>query len=338
MKKDKLKDENTMPYRLISDEEYEKFKSKAPYNALDFDEYKKKGQVFINSSGDSLSFLQCHDIDSLNEESLNILKARFNLNTEDLEGKFDEATHGAGKEINRICTLISSSLCAFLHFSNVSESNPITINEIEYNEVHFEVKNKVITNSSNMDVVLISKDENKDIKTILFLESKFSEYLDLSEDKKDISSKYDDEYRKFGLFKKYYDFDYDFDKNKWVLKGNDNREAFFEGVKQMISHYIGVENFINDGYESIKKINQDKLKPDCQVLLGEILFSAWPDEYKNYEEEYKKIYEVLNSRENPKENLIVLKNLLTYKELFEDNKDNSKILNEKIRKFYKYDI
>lgn len=52
-------------------------------------------------------------------------------------------------------------------FYNVSKETPFYIDingkEHEYTEVFFEVKNKVITRPSNMDVVLVNKKNKRNI-------------------------------------------------------------------------------------------------------------------------------------------------------------------------------
>lgn len=94
-----------------------------------------------------------------------------------LENLFASATSGDGNELSRILTLHSSSLLAFLCFSHINKDCPIKICDTEYVEVLFEVKNDVIDPSlgkpSNIDVVLLNEDRSE----ILFLESKFTEYL-----------------------------------------------------------------------------------------------------------------------------------------------------------------
>ena len=91
-------------------------------------------------------------------------------------GLFESATSGDGNEKSRILTLHSSSLLAFLCFNGVA-NHPITIDGIVYDEVMFEVKNDVIDASlgkpSNIDVLLMGDNRKK----LLFLESKFTEYL-----------------------------------------------------------------------------------------------------------------------------------------------------------------
>ena len=94
------------------------------------------------------------------------------------------AVGGSGNEGDKITTLHSSSLCALLHFYNV-ERHPLTLEfktknnkkveikrRVIFNKSVFEFKSPVIGNPSNMDVVLIGKDENTGKNIVFFLESK----------------------------------------------------------------------------------------------------------------------------------------------------------------------
>lgn len=101
--------------------------------------------------------------------------------------KYLQATSGDGQEARRIRTLHSSSLLCLLCFYGVSEERPLNLivegRQVRFTSSQFEVKNPVGTDetgkehNSNMDVVLYGKDSQNGKKVILFLESKFSEYL-----------------------------------------------------------------------------------------------------------------------------------------------------------------
>ena len=109
------------------------------------------------------------------EDVFGTIQRIFGIN-ESARGLFEAATSGDGNEKSRILTLHSSSLLAFLCFNGVA-NHPITIDGIVYDEVMFEVKNDVIDASlgkpSNIDVLLMGDNRKK----LLFLESKFTEYL-----------------------------------------------------------------------------------------------------------------------------------------------------------------
>ena len=165
-------------------------------------------------------------------------------------GLFEAATSGDGNEKSRILTLHSSSLLAFLCFNDVA-NHPIPIDGIVYDEVMFEVKNDVIDASlgkpSNIDVLLMGDNRKK----LLFLESKFTEYL--SGGKVTLSNKYRDLYIK--LQKLNLPFNIKFIN---VLQESDNSHKepdikegirlyteektseYLYGIKQAFSHLLGI--------------------------------------------------------------------------------------------------
>lgn len=111
----------------------------------------------------------------------------FGLDWKIFADKYLQATSGDGQEARRIRTLHSSSLLCLLCFYGVSEERPLNLivegRQVRFTSSLFEVKNPVGTDetgkehNSNMDVVLYGKDSQNGKKVILFLESKFSEYL-----------------------------------------------------------------------------------------------------------------------------------------------------------------
>lgn len=102
--------------------------------------------------------------------------------------KYRQAVSGSGKEYRRIATLLSSSLCALLHFYNVTDDNPLTlqftvgINDTQMSvtctDSIFEYKSPVTAGPSNMDIVLSGKDDRTGKDTLVFAES-LSSYFPL---------------------------------------------------------------------------------------------------------------------------------------------------------------
>lgn len=98
---------------------------------------------------------------------------------------FRIVTEGQGDEIKKINNPLSSSLLSLLVFhklfNNESEFHVVIelkdqtgeSRNIRFNKCFFEVRNTVITLPSCIDVVLYSEES----KIILFLESKFTEYM-----------------------------------------------------------------------------------------------------------------------------------------------------------------
>ena len=97
---------------------------------------------------------------------------------------------------------------------------------------------------------------------------------------------------------------------------------YVSGIKQMVSHALGVRNVANE----------DKYK-NCDIYLGEILFH-FPEEIDSGDkkfDDYTKLYETLadglNSISDSK--FKVLSKCLTYQDLFKSFK-----LDEAVRRFY----
>ena len=269
--------------------------------------------------------------------------------------KYDMAVTGDGQEKKRITTLHSSSLCALLHFYNVTEKNPLALTikgrEIKFNDAVFEYKSPVIGNPSNMDVVLIGDND----KVVLFLECKFAEYY-LSTEK---TYKCSEEYRDF--FRDYLRMEPKGDKeHPWYssdlkiymgnairtrngkkedcieLKIKNDPSVYLTGIKQMVAHHIGICNVINgnmiDGSEKQERINKC-LEKGYKLFLGEILFDfgkVTEVVKKRYEEKYEALATMLNKR---CERIHVLDKVLTYNEIF-NNEEKPYNFASRIKAFY----
>ena len=256
------------------------------------------------SSSDSYSFTG-------NDDQAQRLMDIFEIQEGELfNKKYAMAVSGSGQEDLKIVTLHSSSLCALLHFYNVTgdkedkKNNPLILSGLETNKTTrtikftrsvFEYKSPVINTNhpSNMDVVLIGKDIESGEDIVLFLESKFAEYYTSASTKyKEISQKYLNNKYGADLYK-------DNVLTRLGLKRNNNGTKYFElvsmsepfyigGIKQMISHYIGVRNVLNKKY--CKEKNQDNASKQKEiedaietgnggkgaiVILGEIVFDRF---------------------------------------------------------------
>ena len=282
------------------------------------------------------------------EDVFGTIQRIFGIN-ESARGLFEAATSGDGNEKSRILTLHSSSLLAFLCFNGVA-NHPITIDGIVYDEVMFEVKNDVIDASlgkpSNIDVLLMGDNRKK----LLFLESKFTEYL--SGGKVTLSNKYRDLYIK--LQKLNLPFNIKFIN---VLQESDNSHKepdikegirlyteektseYLYGIKQAFSHLLGIatgpakkQTKGNEDYTSSLLENADEIK------FASIVFNCDNDKFKKYDDLYKSVFEnsdvikgtikdVLKKRELK---LTIVPHLLQYQEVFQGN-----FLHEKVREFYR---
>lgn len=258
--------------------------------------------------------------------------------------KFSQSCGGDGQELKRISTLHSSSLCALLFFYDVTDNHPLKMSvngrECEFTYSRFEYQNTVIRGRkpSNMDIVLVGKDCESGRPVILFLESKFSEYMDRVGKKLNIANEY--------LTNKYSTNIYrvELEKLDMSIKENATEKEFalecsevcyLEGIKQMISHFIGVNNFMKETPVTVDQ-TIDLIRENADVYLGEILFDTVIGDYEikkgvtcyqSYKENYEKLVDILNAMDS---SVNVVKTLFSY-EMF---KKNDFIKEDKIKQFY----
>lgn len=151
---------------------------------------------------------------------------------------FDDAS---GSELNDIIApakakaIDSSSMLSYNFFRHISEDYPIEIDNIRYNKVIFEVRLRTLKASplpANIDVALISEDK----KTVLFIESKFLEYLGK---KSDILSE------SYSIRMKYFDDNGEVEDILAMpkyFKDNFTNFIYKYGIKQNICHLVGISN------------------------------------------------------------------------------------------------
>ena len=269
-----------------------------------------------------------------------------NKNKDTFAKKFQMACSGTGDELKKITTLHSSSLCALLFFFNVDNKKLVipSLSEYEFTESFFEFKNKVIRYPSNIDVVLLGKNIKTGKKVILFLESKFSEYITgIGKIKASKIESYfkTDRYSApiYESIDKEENFDFDFNKKD----GFYNSKKYNEGLKQMISHYYGIRRFmkgefVDDNENVYKNIREYGAE---EIILGEILFDNFAkdnkleEKLKDYKKAYSKLAEIIKEQyekdETKPENIEfkVLEKSLSYSELEKYISDFPKI-----KKFY----
>ena len=290
------------------------------------------------------------------EDEFGTLKRIFGIR-ESARGLFEAATGGNGNEKQKILTLHSSSLLAFLCFNDIA-NHPITIDGIVYddgtvynggtvyNEVMFEVKNNVINNSpgkSNIDVLLMGENRKK----LLFLESKFTEYL--SGGKVTLSPHRYEEFYSMLTEKNNFRFSAGYlpvnsktdksQKTQYALYKGKKTSEYLEGIKQAFSHLLGIatgpakkQTKGNEDYTSSLLENADEIK------FASIVFNCDNDKFEKYDDLYKSVFEnsdvikdtikdVLKKRELK---LTIVPHLLQYQEVFQAN-----FPHEKVREFYR---
>lgn len=274
------------------------------------------------------------------------LKEVFGIDSNTFDTKFRQAISGDGQEVKRIATLHSSSLAALLLLYSVSYDNPL-ICELDgkkytFDNCYFEVKTNVKdSHFSNMDVVLVGKNsEDKDV--LFFLESKFSEYLNTGMCDNISLDAYKDKYKELGLMGDnaiqglHFEFGKGKDNVECLQIKSDTTPQYCSGIKQMISHYIGVTNFINKGidalyprqiqdFETIVNLRDDT---KTKIILGEVLFAFDDkvDKGKTKFSRYSSIYRDLALKLKKKSSrLHILPEVLTYQELLKDFEIDSKV-------------
>ena len=278
----------------------------------------------------SKTFLEIKD--DIIDEQFNLIKTAFLLD-DNAKRLFHDAVCGSGNEWMEINQLKSSALLSFLCFHRVSSNCPITIGKEKYDRVMFEVKSRLEKKGrshpvSSMDVVLLDDKS----KSALFLESKFSEYITSKEKKVEVSSYYTEYYKEvFGDNLEFGGFKFIENEHKWVAN---KQSAYLEGVKQMISHYLGLRN-------SALKDNVSKwydgLFKDKKIKLAEIVYRFGSednpaDEFKNYKEISHQLFSRL-MEDAGKHGIEVFPEILTYQDAF-SKPENAKLLPDKVKAFY----
>ena len=151
------------------------------------------------------------------------------------KGEGKELLPKDGKKEKAAC-IYSSSMLSYNFFSWIDKTHPLLLEGVNYSRVVFEEQFRVLknrNNKANLDVVLVSEDE----KTILLFESKFTEHFKLGP--VNISDAYDDPKSYFANGKEW----------AQIIKQLRDRmdsgeEAYFEGIKQVACHLIGISSVI----------------------------------------------------------------------------------------------
>lgn len=255
---------------------------------------------------------------------------------------FRDAVSGSGNEWNEINYLKSSTLLAFLTFARVNQGCRITIRlngrDIVFTHVKFEMKNPLggRGGQSNMDIVLWNDEGD-----ILYLESKFSEYLTTDESYKQIPSKrYRHEFAR--VFNHWDEFsmsdNYDYtDKEGKIHEGFDLNSKYgkhyIEGLKQMVAHYMGIR----------KNKNSREKMPDGRrfknIYLAEILYkfsdkdrAALKGKDVDPFDDYEALHgELVKRLDEPQSGITVIDKVLTYQDVF---KNNQRLLTAEVKSFY----
>ena len=283
--------------------------------------------------------------------------------------QYDVVAHGEGNEEEKIDSVYSSSLQSLLAFCGVDKSHPIRIEvngEVySFGRVHFEYKNEVIGYPSSVDVVLV--DEEK--KAIAFIESKFLEIVrdSTKKAKKVIGVSY------FGLnvdggYKKVFNLENEDYKNIGIVgpkqningagnfyleevKGQSehkgsvspigkNSYVYAEGIKQILSHIIGIQNFKKNvrAYDKTTDPLGDIDGGEYKIFYIE-LYNELPElefaekvleDFKNHAE---KVKEILDKKEGLYDGFL----LMSYQDLFGGKLNQKCAVSQRVREYYRFD-
>ena len=308
------------------------------------------GEIYRSKSGVPLFFV--------GSTSSDMFASLFSINERiKFKEAFRVATGGVGNEFAKINSVASSALLPLLVFHplfvNSEQDNrlSIKIGQKFYNRVFFEIRNKVVRRPSCIDIVLQSDDG----KTLLFLESKLTEYIDGIKDKA-IYGK--------GYWKLYSDT-----RIKEALKKGGFKEplltangvllsapegVYIEGIKQSLSHLIGIvkgpmdikedDNYPSDYLEQYRKVYSDAeefiygtiIYDPTAIGIGKEEFKAYINTYKNIfsnaPEILASISEYCGTKNKP---LTILETPITYQEIFSNNETFFDNLH-KVKAFYRF--
>lgn len=253
---------------------------------------------------------------------------------------FKNVCNGKGNEATRITTLHSSSLLGLLAFFRVP-NHPISIRGLEgiiFDKIYFEVESNVFGSNSSVDVMLVSEEEN----TLLFLELKFTELLSLSKHYW-IDRKYKNVYSSLSTILSKADIlvgpivprKHD-SRNKNILSYSteefkisslSNSKHYFGGIKQMISHAIGLMKSPLSGDKNKELKERYLVGKAPRIILATMLYnpsehdSSFRDAYDDYARLYCQVFsqsvaikEQLMKFEGFENNIEILDRPLTYQQ------------------------
>jgi hypothetical protein len=187
----------------------------------------------------------------------------------------------------------SSSMLCYNFLSWIDDKHPFLFDEITYNEVRFEeqlptLKKGVKRRSANLDVLLISEDE----KNLLFIESKFTEYLDIDNIISESYNKKDNNIAEL-------------DWAKIIGNYHEKSRHYFGGIKQNICHLVALNN-LSYSLNPINTLKIDEYKEyekyknkDCKIKFINLVFEPsiefakeryMFDDYRNLVDEFIKSY------------------------------------------------
>ena len=241
---------------------------------------------------------------------------RKNVFTGEMDNKYISMfLEGDGSElVSKACAPHSSSMLGYNFFHWINEEHKLTITfndkkEITYDNVLFEVKIPVLNGKNkkeaNMDIVL----RNNKTGEWLFIESKFTEYLNRGKFEMSDSYRIESSY-----FKKDYG-------DKWTriidsISGSSKESGYWAGIKQEICHLIGLTNWLDKCVEikDEEYNNEDVRFINLVFEPDEERFKNEYDKFTDYKKLYYDFYEQLRIEKLIPSNLKM--EFMTYKQLW----------------------
>lgn len=254
---------------------------------------------------------------------------------------FKIAVDGVGKERGKINSVASSALLPLLVFHPLfsrtgNDNRPsIIIGNKEYDRAFFEVRNRVVRRASCVDVVLQSVDK----KTLLFLESKLTEFIGGTTRKATYGKGYIDLYSDLRIKGALKEGNIEASITDRGVELSTLDKTYIEGIKQSVSHLIGIVKGpatvkSDDNYPSwYQSEYRSAYGYATEFIYGTIIYDPHSmgvgmEEYYAYMELYKRIFsnsseimaainEYCGTNSKP---LTVLDTPITYQQILSDNK------------------
>lgn len=250
---------------------------------------------------------------------------RDNIFQHQMPNKFQEMfDNGSGGELRSKAEAVhSSSMLGYNFFHWIQNETPLTIDGITYTKVFFEVKMKVFNNTTpaNMDILLIGEQNGR--TKLLFIESKFLEYLESKPYK--LSKRYRGVPEWSSFIK---------DVDKLV---NSTKCKYKEGIKQGVSHLFALSNLFQE--DAFNVFNDENHLSINRILSDDIRFiNLIFEPSTNYEYEYtcfKKYRDLYSGFIDIVENnhIKVKPEFMTYTKLWKEIEQQIKDANEDLHQY-----
>ncbi len=269
--------------------------------------------------------LPCDNKGYLNSYKANIYEGKM------LEEFYNMFDNGSGKEMHSKARAVhSSSMLGYNFFHWVKRNHPITINGTKYSQVYFEVKMRVLkgTTPANMDVLLIGKKSSR--TQLLFIESKFLEYLQ--------SERYNlsDSYRKTDKWYSHEDRDWNSFLDDVKDCVDETSCSYKGGIKQGVSHLFALSNLANKrAFNSFVSVNnlqiplKGKSYEDVDIHFLNVIFepssSLFANEHKLFMD-YRDLYNQLIDLSEKYD--LIKPEFMTYSKLWQESGNQIKIVDQ----------